>query len=102
MAIKSKEEILNSITALVGDNNDDNVLTIMEDVSDTLADFESKTKDATDWKQKYEQNDAEWRQKYKERFMNGGTNDNTDNDNFQNTNDGKPTPMTFEDLFTKE
>ena len=102
MAIKSKEEILNSINALVGENADDNVLTIIEDVSDTFADFEVKTKDATNWKEKYEQNDAEWRQKYKERFMEGGTNDNTDNDNFQNTDDSKPTPMTFEDLFKKE
>lgn len=101
MAIKSKEEILNSITALVGDNNDDNVLTIIEDVSDTFADFESKTKDATDWKQKYEQNDNEWRQKYKERFMSGTTNE-PEVDNSIDTEESKPKPMTFEDLFTKE
>lgn len=101
MAIKSKEEILNSITALVGDNNDDNVLTIMEDVSDTLADFESKTKDATDWKQKYEQNDNEWRQKYKERFMSGTSNE-PEVDNSNDTEERKSTPMTFDDLFTKE
>ena len=101
MAIKSKEEILNSITALVGENNDDNVLTIMEDVSDTFADFESKTKDATDWKQKYEQNDNEWRQKYKERFMSGTSNE-PEVDNSIDTEERKPTPMTFDDLFTKE
>lgn len=101
MAIKSKEEILNSITALVGENNDDNVLTIMEDVSDTFADFESKTKDATDWKQKYEQNDNEWRQRYKERFMEGTT-DEPEIETSIETKESKPTPMTFEDLFTKE
>ena len=101
MAIKSKEEILTSINALVGENADDNVLTIIEDVSDTFADFESKTKDATDWKQKYEQNDNEWRQKYKERFMSGTTNE-PEVDNSFDTEDSKPTPMTFEDLFTKE
>lgn len=102
MAIKSKEEILTSINALVGENADDNVLTIIEDVSDTIADFESKTKDATDWKLKYEQNDNEWRQKYKERFMEGGSNNDTDNDNSFGTEESKPKPMTFEDLFTKE
>lgn len=101
MAIKSKEEILNSITALVGENNDDNVLTIMEDVSDTFADFESKTKDATDWKQKYEQNDNEWRQRYKERFMEGTTDEPETNNSFV-AEESKPTPMTFDDLFTKE
>ena len=101
MAIKSKEEILNSINALVGENTDDNVLTIIEDVSDTFADFESKTKDATDWKQKYEQNDNEWRRKYKERFMSGTSNE-PEVDNSIVAEESKPTPMTFEDLFTKE
>ena len=100
MAIKSKEEILNSINALVGENADDNVLTIMEDVSDTLADFESQTKDATNWKEKYEQNDNEWRQKYKERFMEGSVNPEPEVDTPFDTEVGKQTPMSFEDLFT--
>lgn len=71
MAIKSKEELISSITErLQGDNSDD-ALALLEDVSDTLDDYDTKLNDSTDWKQKYEDNDKEWREKYKTRFING-------------------------------
>lgn len=71
MAIKSREELLKSLNTLIGDNSTDENLAILEDVTDTLKDYEEKTADKTDWKTKYEQNDAEWRKKYKERFLSG-------------------------------
>lgn len=73
MAIKSREDLLKSLNTLIGDNSTDENLAILEDVSDTLKDYEEKTADQTDWKTKYEQNDAEWRKKYKERFLSGET-----------------------------
>lgn len=73
MAIKSREELLKSLNALIGDNSSDENLEILEDVTDTLKDYEEKTADQTDWKTKYEQNDADWRKKYKERFLSGET-----------------------------
>lgn len=97
MAIKTKEEILSSINALVGENTDDNVLSIIEDVTDTIADYESKTADATDWKQKYEDNDREWRQRYKERFM--SSDEDVPDNNKDNADESTPKPMSFEDLF---
>lgn len=73
MAIKSREDLLKSLNTLIGDNATDENLAILEDVTDTLEDYEEKTADQTDWKTKYEQNDAEWRKKYKERFLSGET-----------------------------
>lgn len=100
MAIKTKDEILNSIKTIIGDNTDDNVLTVLEDVSDTFDDYSDKVKDTTDWKKKYEDNDAEWRQKYKDRFY-GVVGSDEDEEIIDNP---KPdnTPKTFEDLFKKE
>lgn len=71
MAIKSREDLLKSLNTLIGDNSTDENLAILEDVTDTLKDYEEKTADQTDWKTKYEQNDAGWRKKYKERFLSG-------------------------------
>ena len=73
MAIKSSEDLLKSLNTLIGDNSSDDNLAILEDVADTLKDYEEKTADQTDWKTKYEQNDADWRKKYKERFLSGET-----------------------------
>lgn len=73
MAIKSHEDLLKSLNALIGDNTTDENLAILEDVTDTLKDYEEKTADQTNWKSKYEQNDADWRKKYKERFLSGET-----------------------------
>lgn len=73
MAIKSREDLLKSLTTLIGDDSTDENLAILEDVTDTLKDYEEKTADQTDWKSKYEQNDADWRKKYKERFLSGET-----------------------------
>lgn len=71
MAIKSREELLKSLNTLIGDNSTDENLAILEDVTDTLKDYEEKTADQTEWKAKYEQNDADWRKKYRDRFMSG-------------------------------
>lgn len=71
MAIKSREDLLKSLNTLIGDNSSDENLAILEDVTDTLKDYEEKTADQTDWKTKYEQNDADWRKKYKDRFLSG-------------------------------
>lgn len=92
MAIKSISEILENVSKIIGDNNSDEALTLLEDIQDTFND-----KDNTDWKQKYEQNDADWRNRYKERFLTGNTElDPKDDDD----DGGEPEkPLTFENLF---
>ena len=96
--IRTKSELLDSIKARLGDDTSDEALALVEDVTDTLDDFESKTSDSTNWKEKYEENDAQWRQKYKDRFFSGGSSDDgTDDDSIE---EPAKKPLSFEDLFT--
>ena len=72
MAIRTTDEVLEAVRARVGDDTSDEALSFIEDIKDTLTDYESRAKsDGIDWKQKYEQNDKEWRTKYRERFFSG-------------------------------
>jgi len=72
MAVRSKDEILALIKERIGDDTSDDAIKIMEDVTDTLTDYETRIADSGDWQARYEQNDAEWRKKYIERFTTGG------------------------------
>lgn len=99
MAVLSREELIAKVAERIGDDTSDEALAFTEDVSDTLADLETKAKgDGTDWKAKFEQNDKEWRDKYKARFF-GGSSDDDDDDN---DNDNGTKPKTFNDLFKEE
>lgn len=69
MAVISKEDLVRRISESIGDDNSDEALSLLEDVSDTITDFEERVSE--DWKTKYEENDAKWRKKYRERFENG-------------------------------
>ena len=97
MAVKTREEILESVRARVGEQNDDETIAFIEDISDTLTDLETKAKgDGTDWKAKYEENDAEWRKKYTERFY--SSDPGTDPETLKADDTTKP--KTFSELFT--
>ena len=96
MAIKTKDELIQSLNAILGDNASDEALALMEDVSDTMDDITAKGD--VDWEQKYRENDAAWRTRYRDRFMN-----NTDNNDQQDVEHIiTPAPAerpTFENLF---
>lgn len=97
MGVKTREEILESFKTILGENPDDESISFLEDVTDTLDDFEKRANgDGTDWKSKYEENDASWRKKYTERFFSGEPNP-------EPKPEPKPepdnTPKTFSDLF---
>lgn len=66
MAIRSIDELMTTVRARVGDDTSDEALAFVEDMSDTL----TSLSEGEDWRQRYEQNDAEWRQKYRDRFFN--------------------------------
>lgn len=95
MAIKSKEELLNAINERFSEDNSDEALSFIEDVTDTITELETRATDSTDWKQKYEENDKEWREKYRSRFFEGVKQDENE-DEFEEVE----TPITtFEQLF---
>lgn len=100
MSVKTREEILESFKTRLGESPDDESISFLEDVTDTLDDFEKRANgDGTDWKSKYEENDANWRKKYTERFF-----------SVEPEPDPKPepkpepddTPRTFSDLFKED
>lgn len=101
MAVRTREEILESIRNIVGDSTDDNTLQFLEDVADTFTDFENKTANQSDWEAKYKENDEGWRKKYAERFYTGDPGiPPKNNEPVIDEPDGKPTR--FEELFTTE
>ena len=69
MGVKNKDEILEAIKTRVGDNTDDETISLLEDVSDTLTDLETRASGGEDWKTKYEENDKMWRERYTTRFF---------------------------------
>lgn len=93
MAVRTKDEILELVKARVGDDSSDEVIGFIEDITDTLNDYEKRLSDSTDWKAKYEENDAEWREKYKARFF-GKEVDETEIDDEEEVKS-----MKYEDLF---
>lgn len=93
MAIRSIDELMATVRARVGDDTSDETLSFVEDVHDTL----TSLSEGEDWRQKYEQNDAEWRQKYRDRFFNP--------DKPEATPDPEPEvkeKLTFENLFKED
>lgn len=94
MAIKTLDEILANVNTILGENSSDEALTLLDDISDTF-----NAKDNTDWKQKYEDNDAAWRQRYRERFLTGNTDIDKSVDESDDNEDEEKKSYKFEDLF---
>lgn len=92
MAVRTTEEILESIKARVGESTEDADLEFLEDVTDTLSNLKSKTEGQEDWKTKYEENDKRWREKYRDRFF-------EKKEEIEDEKEEPETPKTFEDLF---
>lgn len=97
MAVRTREEIMESIRTRIGDSTEDEDIAFLEDISDTFDDMESRASgDGEDWKTKYEENDKEWRRKYTERFFSKGEDPEGPEDPEEEE------PKTFEDLFEEE
>ena len=68
MAIRENSYIIDAIKAALGERTDDEAISLLEDVTDTLTDYSTRTQDSTDWQKKYNDNDAAWRARYIGRF----------------------------------
>lgn len=103
MAIKTKDDLLSELKERFGEDDSDDTISFIEDISDTYDDLSEQVSKSGEWKDRYEQNDKEWRQKYKERFFSPSPNaDETGIDPPTETKEEPKKPMTFEDLFTIE
>lgn len=97
--VKTKDEILEAIKSRIGEDNSDETIAFLEDITDTLNDYEDKTKTDTDWKAKYEENDKEWRKRYTDRFFNNDDGKGDNGDDETGKEDEPKTPTTFDELF---
>lgn len=86
---KTKEELLESLKAYIGEDTSDASISLIEDVSDSME------TDTEDWKSRYEENDRNWRKKYKERFYGKPV---EEDDDFSEPDEPKK-KLRFEDLF---
>lgn len=100
MAVVNKDTIMERLRENFNDNDSDDVLGLLEDVTDTLNDYQSRLEENGDWKERYEQNDREWRQKYKDRFFNNDP--EPDPEPEPDKDPEQATPTTFEELFDFE
>ena len=101
MSVLSKEELMNSIKQAIGEDKSDNSIKLIEDVTDTFDKLENEAKDTTDWKKKFEDNDNEWREKYKERFFNGSSSKDDEEEKMP-YGDDTPKKLTYENLFKED
>lgn len=99
MAVKDRDSILATVKQVIGDNTSDEAITLMEDITDTLADYETKVSDKTNWKAKYEEMDANWRKKYVERFSGKTGEEIKEEQEEQIKDDGEI--RSFDELFTE-
>lgn len=91
MAKRTLEELLGSVRVVLGDNDSDEAISLIEDITDSF------TPDTENWKQRYEENDAQWRARYRERFYEGTP--QPQNDFVED--EPKPKMTRFDDLFTE-
>lgn len=95
MPKRSKDELLAALRGVLGDNQTDEAISLIEDVTDT---FDAP---AEDWEQKYKDNDAAWRKKYTDRFFNTGDVDQGSGSNTETVIDPQDDlkPLTYDELF---
>lgn len=99
MAVKTRDEIMEAIRKRIGEDTSDEAISLLEDVTDTFADYETRVADKTDWKTKYDEMDASWRKKYMDRFS-GKTGEEVKDEQEEQIKDDSE-PRAFDELFTE-
>ena len=90
---------MEAIRKRIGEDTSDEAIALLEDVTDTFTDYETRVADKTDWKAKYDKMDASWRKKYMDRFS-GKTGEDIKEEQEEQIKDDSE-PRTFDELFTE-
>lgn len=69
MPILDRKSFFEAVHKMIGDDDSDEALTVLENITDTYNDLENRTTDSTDWEKRYNDNDKMWREKYRARFF---------------------------------
>jgi hypothetical protein len=67
MAVLGREDFMNKLKTLVGDDTSEDTLTTIADFTDTYNTLDKNN--GIDWEQKLKENDETWRKKYKDAFF---------------------------------
>ena len=103
MAIKSTEDLMNSLNTFLGDRDDDDALELIQDFTDTLDDLSKNHGGYT--QQQYDDLDASWRKRYRERFFSGphkGDEEFDANDDSNDDEEDNSKTIQIRDLFSKK
>ena len=98
MAVLDRDNFFNRIRERLGDDDSEEALSYLEDMTDTWEDWEHRAnrEGEENWEEKYNNLDAEWRKRYRDRFFN--TPDGAEDDQEEDIrDDGKV--RSFETLF---
>lgn len=101
MAVKKREELMKALETIVGESTEETTLAFLEDITDTLDDYDNRLKDSTDWKSKFEENDEAWKKKYKDRFF-GSTEQSDIEKEVKEIEEEEKEIKSFDDLFKEE
>lgn len=99
--ILSKDELLKKLKDKIGEDTSDETISLIEDISDTISDLDNKSKNETNWEQKYKENDEMWRNKYRDRFFNSPATEEEPAQELPDDKIEKANNLKYEDLFTK-
>ncbi len=107
MAIKNREELMKIVLDAVAHFPSDYETSLLEDVNDTLVDYEEKNGQAVEWENKYNELNNRWKEKYKERFVSSPKINNPNIEIFERGDESKvddvtPENITIDDLFEQE
>lgn len=110
--ITTQEDLSNRIKALFSENPTDEQISLMEDFADTMGSMsadgqndlqqrlDEAEKKASEWEQKYNENDTTWRKRYVDRF-NGKSVEEIPEVKAQLQAD-RSTSISIDDLFTEK
>ena len=97
MAVVSKEDLLRRFGEIVGDRNDEEVISFMEDISDTVVEHPDPTLETDEYKVKYE----DLLRRFKARFY-GDEREEVKEKRETVKNDGEEREVTEEDIFKED
>lgn len=100
MAVVTRDNLMERIHSLIGEDSSDEALALIEDFTDTFTDLETRT--GEDWKSKYDELDKTWREKYKARFFQKPDDkEDIKDDNEEDIKDESEV-KSFDELFTEK
>lgn len=102
MSILSREQLFEKVKDKFKDDDNDDTLELIADITDTFNNFQSETEKIEELKTELKNNDKKWREKYKNRFF--STKDNDEKEGAEDEDDEgtiETKRLSYENLFTE-